>query len=76
MAVVLVTRGSRASPTSVPQGLGLAVVAGVGFGLFGACIGQLSDGHVFGPLTVVRATEAVMLVGVDRRDPISLAAAT
>ena len=63
IAVVLVSRVEDESDGR-SAGLGLAVVAGVGFGLFGACIGQLSDGHVFGPLTVVRATEAVMLIGV------------
>lgn len=63
LAVVLVSRVEDESDGR-SAGLGLAVVAGVGFGLFGVCIGQLSDGHVFGPLTIVRATEAVMLVGV------------
>ena len=62
-AVVLVSRvEDEADGRSA--GLGLALLAGVGFGLFGVCIGQLGDGHVFGPLTVVRATEAVMLLGV------------
>jgi drug/metabolite transporter (DMT)-like permease len=46
------------------RGLGLAVLAGTGFGLFGVCIGQLSDGHVFGPLALVRLTEAVMIGGL------------
>ena len=63
IAVVLVSRVEDESDGR-SAGLGLAVVAGVGFGLFGACIGQLTAGHVFGPLTVVRATEAVMLIGV------------
>ena len=62
-AVVLVSRvEDEADGRSA--GLGLALLAGVGFGLFGVCIGQLGDGHVFGPLAVVRATEAVMLLGV------------
>ncbi len=63
LAVILVSR-VQDEADGRSAGLGLAVVAGVGFGLFGVCIGQLSDGHVFGPLTVVRATEAVMLLGV------------
>ena len=63
VAVILVSRVEDESEGR-SAGLGLALLAGVGFGLFGVCIGQLTDGHVFGPLTVVRATEAVMLIGV------------
>jgi hypothetical protein len=60
--VVLVSRvadegGSR-------SGLGLAVVAGLGIGSLSICGSQLSDGHVFGPLVVIRATQAVLIVGV------------
>jgi uncharacterized membrane protein len=66
LAVVAVLLVSRVEDEADGRsaGLGLALLAGIGFGLFGVCIGQLSDGHVFGPLTVVRATEAIMLVGV------------
>jgi drug/metabolite transporter (DMT)-like permease len=62
VAVVLVSRvadegGGRA-------GLGLAVLAGSAIGLFSVCIAQVSDGHVFGPLSIVRTAEAILIVGV------------
>lgn len=63
VAVILVSR-VQDGPEGRSRGIGLALLAGAGFGLFGVCIGQLSDGHVFGPLALVRATEAVMIGGV------------
>jgi drug/metabolite transporter (DMT)-like permease len=42
-------------------GLGLAILAGTTIGLFGIAIAQLSDGHVFGPLAVVRSTQCVLI---------------
>jgi uncharacterized membrane protein len=62
VAVVLVSRiddggGGR-------SGIELALVAGVGLGAFSVLVAQVSDGHAFGPLTVIRATEAVLIVGV------------
>lgn len=63
VAVLLVSRVEDVDAGRSP-GLGLALVAGAGFGLFGVCIGQLSDGHVFGPLALVRFTEAVMIGGL------------
>jgi drug/metabolite transporter (DMT)-like permease len=61
-AVVLVSRvadesGSRA-------GMPEALLAGTGFGLFVVLIAQVSDGLVFGPLTIVRLTEAALLGGL------------
>lgn len=61
-AVILVSRvadegGGRA-------GLGLALLSGSTIGLFGVCIAQISDGHVFGPLAIVRGAEAVLIVSV------------
>ena len=62
VAVVLVSRiddgGDR------PSGVGTALVAGVALGAFGIAISQLGDGHTFGPLTVVRATEALLIVAI------------
>ncbi len=62
VAVILVSRvadegGGRA-------GLGLALLSGSTIGLFGVCIAQISDGHVFGPLAIVRGAEAVLIVSV------------
>ena len=62
VAVVLVSRvadegGGRA-------GLGLALLSGTTIGLFGVVIAQISDGHVFGPLAIVRGAEALLIVAV------------
>jgi drug/metabolite transporter (DMT)-like permease len=46
------------------SGLGLALLAGVGIGAMSVCISQISDGHVFGPLVVIRATQAMFIVGL------------
>jgi drug/metabolite transporter (DMT)-like permease len=59
-AVLLVSRvadegGGRA-------GLTEALIAGTTIGLFGVVISQLSEGHVFGPLTVIRGVQAVLVV--------------
>jgi len=60
VAVVLVTRVS--DETAGRSGLELALVSGVAIGLFGVVISRLSDGHVFGPLTVVRGFEALSVI--------------
>jgi drug/metabolite transporter (DMT)-like permease len=62
LAVLLVSRvadegGGRA-------GLTEALVAGVAIGLFAIAVSRLSDGHVFGPLVVVRATQVVLIVAL------------
>jgi drug/metabolite transporter (DMT)-like permease len=59
VAVVLVSRIDDGR--SGPSGFGLAVVAGIGIGGFGVAISQISEGHAFGPLTIIRATEAVLI---------------
>ena len=40
------------------------MLAGSTIGLFSVFIAQVSDGHVFGPLSIVRTAEAVLIVGV------------
>ena len=62
VAVVLVSRvedegGGR-------QGLGLALLAGTTIGLFGVVVDQISDGHVFAPLAIVRGSEALLIVAI------------
>jgi uncharacterized membrane protein len=61
-SVVLVSRADDAGTGR--DGLGLAVVAGLSIGTFDVVLAQISDGSVFGPLTVVRATEGLVIVGV------------
>jgi drug/metabolite transporter (DMT)-like permease len=60
VAVILVTRVAGESAGG-RQGLGLAVVAGIGFGLFSICIAQVSPGFVFWPLVIVRAIAALLI---------------
>ena len=62
LAVVLVSR--VADEGGGRQGLGLALLAGTTIGLFGVVINQISDGHVFAPLAIVRGIRG----GPDRRD--------
>jgi drug/metabolite transporter (DMT)-like permease len=60
VAVVLVSRVSDEG--SGPSGIELALVAGVAIGAFSVCAAQISDGHAFGPLVVIRAAEALLIV--------------
>jgi drug/metabolite transporter (DMT)-like permease len=62
LAVVLVSRVTDAS--SGPSGLPFGVIAGVGIGLLSVFIAQISDGHVFGPLVVIRLVQAALVGGV------------
>jgi drug/metabolite transporter (DMT)-like permease len=47
-----------------PSGLGLALVAGLALGGFSVTISQIGDGHAFIPLTIIRATEALLIGAV------------
>ena len=62
VAVILVSRLDDRQ--SGPSGLKFAFIAGIGIGSFGVFAAQLSDGHAFGSLTIMRATEALLLVGI------------
>jgi len=62
VAVVLVSQVS--DERAGPSGVGLAFLAGVTIGLLGVAIAQISAGRVFGPLTILRATEALLIGGI------------
>jgi drug/metabolite transporter (DMT)-like permease len=65
LAIVAVILVSRVDDGRVgPSGLGLALLAGVAIGAFGVTISQISEGHAFGPLTMIRAAEAVLIGAV------------
>jgi drug/metabolite transporter (DMT)-like permease len=76
VAVILVSRvrdeageGSASPGLSAPfappapSGLGLALIAGAALGAFSVMAAQLSDGHAFGPLVVIRGCEALVVAG-------------
>jgi drug/metabolite transporter (DMT)-like permease len=60
VAVVLVSRSDDGEGGT--SGLGLALLAGAAIGAMSVCISQISDGHVFGPLVIIRGTQAVFIV--------------
>jgi drug/metabolite transporter (DMT)-like permease len=62
IAVILVSR--VADEGGGREGLGLALLAGTTIGAFGVVIAQFSEGHVFGPLAVVRGTESILLAAL------------
>jgi drug/metabolite transporter (DMT)-like permease len=59
LAVILVSRVR--DEVSGPSGLGLALIAGVAIGSFSVCVAQVSDGHAFGPLVLIRGAEAILI---------------
>ena len=61
IAVILVSRVS--DETSGPSGLRFALVAGVAIGTFSVFVAQVSEGHAFGPLALIRLVEA-LLIGI------------
>ncbi len=60
VAVVLVSRVSDGGDG--PSGVGLALLAGAAIGAMSIAISQLSTGHVFGPLALIRTTQAVLII--------------
>jgi drug/metabolite transporter (DMT)-like permease len=59
LAVVLVSRVPGDAGTR--SGLDLALLAGLGIGLFNVTLTRVDDALVFGPLTVARLTSAVVI---------------
>jgi drug/metabolite transporter (DMT)-like permease len=62
VAVVFVSRVPGQSGSR--SGIELAIVAGVGIGLFNILAGELPDGQVFGPLVVIKVAAATVIVAV------------
>ena len=62
VAVVLVSRVPGAGGSR--SGIELAIVAGVGIGLFNILAGELPDGQVFGPLVIIKIAAATVIVAM------------
>jgi drug/metabolite transporter (DMT)-like permease len=60
VAVILVSRAPSAAGSR--SGIELALVAGVGIGVFNILAGELPDGEVFAPLVVIKLAAATVLV--------------
>lgn len=60
VAVVLVSRVPDEAGRS--SGIAFGVVAGTSIGLFNITIAQVTEGLVFGPLTILRVTQGVLVV--------------
>jgi uncharacterized membrane protein len=72
LAMVAVVLASQADDGRTgPSGVGLALLAGTCLGLLGVAFAQIGGGRVFGPLTVLRASEATLvgLIVVFGRQP-------
>jgi drug/metabolite transporter (DMT)-like permease len=62
LAVGLISRPAGASGR--PEGLGLALLAGLGFGGFLVLIGQLSHGVIFWPLAAARLSSSLFMLAI------------
>ena len=63
IAVVLVSRVPDDGTHDGPSGLRFALLGGLGIGAFSVFVAQISDGHAFWPLALIRGVEGVMLAG-------------
>jgi drug/metabolite transporter (DMT)-like permease len=65
VAVLLVSRvADDQDEPDRPSGFRFAIAGGLGIGAFSVFVAQVSDGHAFGPLTLMRGTEAVLIAAV------------
>jgi drug/metabolite transporter (DMT)-like permease len=62
VAVVLVSRAADAGPDGRPSGVAYAIAAGLGLGFLAVALSRVSDGHVFGPLAILRGVQVVVVV--------------
>ncbi len=62
VAVFLVSRAS--APGAGREGIGLALLAGLGLGMFLVFISGVTDGLVFGPLAIARVADVTIIVAV------------
>lgn len=60
LGIWFVARGSSFSPGRPHHGLGLGLLAGVGFGGFFVCMAQVPSGAVFTPLVIAKAVATVL----------------
>ncbi len=70
LALVAVVLVSRAGGTATRRDVGLGLLAGGGIAMFNIAMSRFPAGHVFAPLTLVRASEGVLfvlLVAIGRR---------
>ena len=58
----LVARSNEKSPHSTRSGLGLAILAGIGFGGFLALIAQMKTEDIFGPLVLSKLASLVLAI--------------
>jgi drug/metabolite transporter (DMT)-like permease len=63
LAIALISRPDHATEEQ-PQRIGLAVLAGLGFGCFFVLISRVSEGATFWPLAVARLASVVSLLAV------------
>ncbi|MEP6639661.1 MAG: DMT family transporter [Chloroflexota bacterium] len=62
IAVILVSRVK--DEAGRPSGLHLALIGGLAIGAFSVFVAQVSDGHAFGPLALIRGVEALLMGAV------------
>jgi drug/metabolite transporter (DMT)-like permease len=76
LAIGLISRPQRS--TGRPKGIGLALLAGCGFGCFFILVSRVSHGETFWPLAVARLTSVLFLlvVGLIRRQRVEPALLT